>query len=168
LDTQATGTVARAPTHTKRLRLFLRDYRVIEARVGFTEGQTLSSYLASRKKYMNLIDVLWVGTGEQLRHVSLQVSQILWASAADNDIPITAAHPAAAPRSVEISLESGLVAHAGLALVENQRLSDYLESSPQFIPLRDVRLLPRDVIMGDMAINRDAIQMVRELSGESD
>jgi hypothetical protein len=163
VDTQATGAALRTATHSKRLRLFLRDYRVVEARVGFTEGQTVASYLASRKKYMNLQDVFWVGTGEKLPHVSLQVAQILWASAADGDIPVTHAHSAGPPRLVEISLESGLVARAGLTLVANQRLSDYLETSPQFIPLRDMRLLPRDVDMGDMVINQDAIQMVREL-----
>jgi hypothetical protein len=164
LDTRTTAAIVRAPTNKKRLRLFLRDYRVVEALVGLSEGQTLASYLASRKKYMNLQEVLWVGTGERLPHVSLQVTQILWASSADGDLPITPANVTAAPRSVEISLESGLVAQAGLILVEQQRLSDYLETSPNFLPLRDVRLLPRDVVMGDVVINQEAIQMVRELS----
>jgi hypothetical protein len=39
---------------SRRLRLFLRDFRMIEAQISLAEGQALMQYFASRKQYVNM------------------------------------------------------------------------------------------------------------------
>jgi hypothetical protein len=50
-----------------------------------------------------------------------------------------------------------------LLLGESQRLSDYLQSGPAFIPLRDAKLRPRGKSLGDIVVNQHAILVVREV-----
>ena len=56
---------------------------------------------------------------------------------------------------------------------ENQRLADYLEAQPQFLPLRNAQLLrsgrpPKEVNMslGDVVLNQSAIQAVWETQAQ--
>src|SRR5690606_6376071 len=44
---------------TRRLRIFLRDFRMLEATVHLAEGQALASYFANRKSYVNLNAAHW-------------------------------------------------------------------------------------------------------------
>jgi hypothetical protein len=147
----------------RRLRLFLRDHRVMDANARVPRGQFLSTYLASRTRYVNLTDIDWMGTGEKVGHISLKVDKILWAASQDGDLALTNALAAASARRVEVELEGGYLLAAGLLLVQNQRLSDYLQSSPPFVPLREAELRPRAKRLGDIVVNQDAIQVVREL-----
>lgn len=148
----------------RRLRLFLRDHRVLDASTRVPRGQHLATYLASRgNRYVNLTTGEWVGTGSSVPHVALKVDRILWAASGDGELPLTRPLSGVTPRRVEIELEGGYVLAAGLPLVENQRLSDYLQSAPSFIPLREAELLPRGKELGDIAINQDSIQLVREV-----
>ncbi|MEJ2678242.1 MAG: hypothetical protein P8174_04095 [Gemmatimonadota bacterium] len=64
---------------------------------------------------------------------------------------------------MELELEGGYVLGAGLLLMEHQRLSDYLQSAPPFVPLRDTTLLPRGRSLGDIVVNQESIQVVREI-----
>jgi hypothetical protein len=150
----------------RRLRLFLRDHRVLDADARVPHGQTLATYLASRNRYVNLTGVDWLGTGSTVPHMALKVSTILWAASQDGDLPMTAAITSAAARRVDVELEGGYQLSAGLLLVDTQRLTDYLQSAPAFIPLRDAELRPRRKALGDIVVNQDAIQAVREVSGE--
>lgn len=147
----------------RRLRLFLRDHRVLDANARVPRGQFLSTYLASRTRYVNLTEIDWMGTAEKVGHISLKVDKILWAASQDGDLPLTNALAAASARRVEVELEGGYLLSAGLLLVQNQRLSDYLQSSPPFVPLREAELRPRGRSLGDIVVNQDAIQVVREL-----
>ena len=147
----------------RRLRLFLRDHRVLDANARVPRGQFLSTYLASRTRYVNLTGVDWVGTGEEVSHMALKVDKILWATSQDGELPLTSALAAVAARRVEVELEGGYLLAAGLLLVQNQRLSDYLQSAPPFIPLRNATLRPRSKSLGDIVINQEAIQVVREV-----
>jgi hypothetical protein len=146
----------------RRLRLFLRDHRVLDADARVPVGQTLTTWLASRSRYVNLTDIDRVGTGESVPHMALKVDTILWAASRDGDLPLTAAAPAAA-RQVDVELEGGYVLAAGLLLVDQQRLTDYLQSAPPFVPLREAELRPRGKALGDIVVNHDAIQVVREV-----
>jgi hypothetical protein len=147
----------------RRLRLFLRDHRVLDANALVPHGQTLSTYLASRNRYVNLTAIEWVGTGETVGHMALKVDTILWAASQDGDLPLTGAIPSAASRRVDVELEGGYLIAAGLLLVDHQRLSDYLQSAPGFVPLRTAQLRPRGKELGDIAVNHQAIQVVREV-----
>lgn len=152
----------------RRLRLFLRDHRVLDAGARVPPGQYLSTYLASRTRYVNLTGVEWVGTGERLGHMALKVDKVLWASSQDGELPLTGAVAASTARRVEVELEGGYLIAAGLLLVRNQRLSDYLQTAPSFVPLRDAELRPRGKRLGDVVVNQDAIQVVREVPDAPD
>lgn len=150
----------------RRLRLYLRDHRALDANARVPQGQFLSTYLATRNRYVNLTDIVWLGTGEELPHISLKVDKVLWAASQDGELPLTSARAATSSRLVEVELEGGHLLSAGLLLVENQRLSDYLQGAPPFVPLQGARLWPRDKELGDVVVNQDSIQVVRELKGE--
>lgn len=161
----------RAPT--RRLRLFLRDFRMLEASITLAEGQSLISWLANRKSYVKLSAARWSGDNT-LYQVALRIDQILWAAAADSDIPLTTASSQLTPRDVEILLEGGLLLRAGMILGEMQRLNDYLESLGTFIPVRGARLLksgrpPKDVnvALGDIVVNQSAVQAVWEVARQT-
>lgn len=147
----------------RRLRIFLRDHRVLDANAKVPRGQFLSTYLASRNRYVNLTGINWLGTGETVPHMALKVDKILWAASQDGRLSLTSAQAAGSARRVEVELEGGYLLSAGLLLVTNQRLSDYLQSAPPFVPLQEAELQPRDKVLGDVVVNQDAIQVVREV-----
>lgn len=157
----------------RRLRLFLRDFRMIEATISLSEGQSLTQYFASRKQYVNLRAAKWASSEDVTKHAVLKIDQVLWGAALDNDIPLINAMAQNTPREVEIQLDGGLVVRAGLNVGEGQRLSDYLESQPQFVPVRSAQLLrsgrpPKEVnvALGDIVLNQTAIQAVWELAAQ--
>ena len=160
---------------TRRLRLFLRDFRMVEASISLAEGQSLAMWLANRKSYVNLRGAHWASTEDTVKHAVLKVHQVLWASSMDNDIPLMTTSMSVAPREVEIQLEGGLLMRAGLNIGEKQRLSDYLESQNAFIPARNALLLrsgrpPKEVnvTLGDIVLNQDSIQAVWEIAAQSE
>jgi hypothetical protein len=160
---------ARPPT--TRLRLFLRDFRMLEADIVLNEGQSLRSYLANRQVYVNLRRARWASTGAQADHAVLKVEQVLWGASPDGDVPLVNASQPRQPRMVELQLDGGLLIRAGLNMGEPQRLSDYLEAAGSFIPLHDAHLLqsgrpPRkvNVTLGDIVLNQAAIQAVWEVT----
>jgi hypothetical protein len=158
-----------AKTATRRLRMFLRDFRLIEADVSLAEHQSLASYFSSRRHYVNLRDAEWVDAHDRAGHAVLRVSQILWALAPEGDVSLVVSTLQARPRPIEIQADGGLMLKGGLALGDHQRLSDYLESAGAFVPLHDAVLLrsgraPREVnvTLGDIVLNQDCIQAVME------
>lgn len=161
-------------TPTRRLRLFLRDFRMIEATIAVAENQALTSWLANRKSYVNLRGAKWASTDENIEHAVLKVQQVLWAAAMDGDIPLTTAVTAMQPRTVEVQLEGGLLLRGGLSVGGGQRLSDYLDSHQQFIPIRNAVLLrsgrpPKEVnvTLGDVVLNQEAVQAMWEVEAQS-
>jgi hypothetical protein len=157
-----------------RVRLFLRDFRLLEAALGIADGQSLAALLSHRRTYMSVRDARWNGDPEVHRHLVIRVDQTLWASLPDEDVPVSAAAAAAAPRAVELSLEGGLVIRGGLSIGAGQRLSDYLETSAAFLPLHSARLMKRargsadvNVNLGDIVVNQAAVLDARELANDS-
>ncbi|MEO5509643.1 MAG: hypothetical protein ABIV28_07405 [Longimicrobiales bacterium] len=155
---------------TRRLRIFLRDFRMIEATVSWAEGQSLATYFANRKQYVNLIGAHWASTQEQAEHVALKVDQVLWVAAPDGDISLTSASVVPLERTVEIQLDGGLLVRAGMLIAAKQRLTDYMESAQQFVPLTGAQLLrsgrpPKkvNVTLGNIMLNQHAIQALWEI-----
>jgi hypothetical protein len=155
---------------TRRLRIFLRDFRLVDATVSLADGQALSSYFAHRRAYVNLSGLHWTGTGDDVEHAALRVAQVLWASAPDADVPLSNASAANRGRAVEIQIDGGLLVRGALIMSEKQRLSDYLEIAGPFLPVVGAQLLrsgrpPKkvNVVLGDVVINQDAIQAAWEL-----
>jgi hypothetical protein len=156
---------------TRHLRLFLRDFRMVEASITLAEGQSLVSWLSNRRTYVNLRGAHWVSTNENVQHAVLKVDQVLWAASMDNDIPLVSTSQVNAARAVEIQLDGGLLVRGGLNIGEKQRLSDYLEAQMQFIPLRGGLLLrsgrpSREVnlVLGDVALNQAAVLAMWEIA----
>lgn len=148
----------------RRLHLVLRDHRALEAHAQVPPGQPLAAYLASRVRYVHLTDVDWLGTGEHVPRMALKVASILWAFARGGDPALTGAAERAVTRLVDVEVEGGYLLAASLVLTKDQRLSDFLQSAPQFIPLRAAALRPRGKVLGDIVVNQDAMQVVREVA----
>jgi hypothetical protein len=149
----------------RRLRLILRDHRVLTADARVTRGQDLFSYLTSRTRYMNLTDVEWLGTQEQVDFMALKVDQILWAAPEDGELPLTRGLAVRSAKRVELELEGGYLITGGLLLIQDQRVSDYFRSAPRFVPLSNAVLRPRGRSLGDVAVHQEGIHVVRELTG---
>ena len=147
----------------RRIRIVLRDHALLEARVHIASGQFLITFLAGRKRYISLTNSVWLATEEPVDYMLLKVDRILWVSSPDQQIPLMNVLGATAPKQVEISVEGGLVIRAGLALGARQRLSDYLSTAQEFIPLSNAMALPREAVLGDIALNQDAIRSIREI-----
>jgi hypothetical protein len=149
----------------RKVRLHLRDGRTLEGQIYFTERDYLAAFLSSRKRCVSVTEATWVGIGgEPIDHLVVPVSVILWASAPDGDLALLNAPPAAEPRSVEVFLDGGLVVTGNIHLVAAQRLSDFFDGAECFLPVTDTRLLPRGQALGEVAVARDAVQALRELS----
>ncbi|HEX6306789.1 MAG TPA: hypothetical protein VFZ69_01310 [Longimicrobiales bacterium] len=158
----------------RRLRIFLRDFRMLEATASLAEGQSLATYFAHRKSYVNLRAAQWTGTGDDVKHAVLRIDQVLWAAALDNDIPLTNASAVGTPRPVEMQLDGGLLLRGRLILGEQQRLSDYLEIAGEFVPILEASLLrsgrpPQkvNVHLGGVMVNQTAIQAVWEVDAQT-
>ena len=156
---------------TRRLRFFLRDFRMVEAHVALAEGQSLTSCMTHRKTYINLQAALWQSTGETVDHAVLKIEHVLWAAAPDGDVQLVNAALSQRPRAVDLQLDGGLQLRAGLNTGDRQRLGDYLESAGMFVPLRDTVLLRSgrparraNVVLGDIVVNQAAIQSMWEVS----
>ena len=154
---------------SRRLRFFLRDFRMAEASALMPNGISLSSYLANRRGYLHLLDVRWQPSGDRLEFGVLRTAQILYACAPDGDIALLNTVPAATAHGVEILVDGGLYLRGGLMLSPRQRLGDFLESAGAFVPLLGVQLLrteraPRrtNITWGDLVLNQDTIQAVWE------
>lgn len=147
----------------RRIRIVLRDHALLEARVHIASGQFLITFLAGRKRYISLTNSMWLATEEPVDYMLLKVDRILWVSSPDKGIPLMNVLGATTPKQVEISVEGGLVIRAGLALGARQRLSDYLATAQEFIPLSNAMALPREAVLGDIALNQNAIRSIREI-----
>jgi hypothetical protein len=160
---------------TRRLRIFLRDFRMIEAQASFAEGQSLATYFANRKSYLNLRGAQWASTSVDIKHAVLRLDQVLWVAAPDADVDLTIASGHPSERLVELQLDGGLLIRASLLMGERQRLSDFLESAGEFIPMTGAQLLrsgrpPKqvNVTLGDIVLNQQAVQAVWEVGIQAD
>jgi hypothetical protein len=150
---------------TKRLRIFLRDFRMVEAAVNIAEGQTLTSFFSHRRNYLNLRSAKWIGTRDRADHAVLRIDQVLWAAAPDGDVLLTHVSQHTSGHPIELQLDYGLRIRAALSMSDHQRLSDYLETAGFFVPLLDAKLLrsgrpPKEVNvhLGDIVLNQAGIQ----------
>jgi len=151
----------------RRLRLFLRDFRLVEGFAHMPDGITLAAYLANRRGYLHLVDLRWQPSGEAAPFAVVRVGQLLYVAAADVGVAVVSATSFTATHPVELLLEGGLYVRGGVQLGPRQRLSDYLESTGGFLPLLGAELMrserpprSRNVIWGDIVVNQDAIQAV--------
>lgn len=158
--------LARAAKKTPyRIRFRLRDGRVVEGMLHLTERDALANYLATRKRCVSLTDADWIGTGApRMPHVVLPTATIVWATPVSEGVQLVQIAPAAQPRDVEIQLEEGINLRASMYLIPDQRLSDWFDAADTFVPLMGVQAFPRTTELGEMALARDCVSMVREVT----
>lgn len=152
----------------RRVRFVLRDQRVVDGLIHVRDGDNLATFLGSRKGgWLNLTDVCWQTTDHRVGHVVLKLGLVLWAGGIGDDADLLPTAGDVPSRSIELTLENRVTLHAELPGVA-RRLSDVLSAWGAFVPLRDARLAGGGVGFGEIALNRKAIHVVRELPGEDD
>jgi hypothetical protein len=154
------------PLHSnqpRRVRLVLRDQRVVDGYVHLGGSGDLATFLATREGgWVNLTGVVWRAAGERARHVVLQGNLVLWAGALDGETALGPPTFADDARPVEVMLENRVTLHASLQAASSERLTDILMAWGQFIPMRDARLAGADIGFGDIAVNREAIHLLQD------
>lgn len=151
------------------VRLTVSGGRVVEGNIHVTEGQSLSVFLTTRRTLASLTEARWIGPGMQvLPHLALRTSKIVWAGSLDDALPVAGnLRQLAKPRWAELTLEDGTLLHAGLFAGEEQRLTDYFDSAPAFLPVFQAVLAGSDKVLGPIAINTDAIIAIREIEARA-
>jgi hypothetical protein len=148
----------------KLVRFALQQGRIVEGNVHVTEGQSLTTFLAPRN-FVSLTEARWVvPEGGVMPHLAVRSDQILWSTSLDEDFPVsTMQPPVARPRWAELTMADGVVLNVGLYIAEEQRLTDYVESAPGYLPVLQGSVVGQNRLLGPVAVNRSAILTVREI-----
>jgi hypothetical protein len=145
----------------------MRGGRVVEGNIHVTEGQSLSVFLQTRRQIASLTEARWIGPGMQVvPHMAFRTEKILWATSLDESLPLTGGNRAASasPRWAELTLDDGTtVMHVGMYVAEEQRLTDYFEAAPPFLPVVQATVVGSGRLLGPAAINTNSILAVREI-----
>lgn len=138
-------------------------------RIHIPEGQALAGFLSSKPYFLNLTEVQWEdGAEPRLPHLSVRIRQIVWVEALDPDLRLSSVVlPPEDNREVELQVDGGGRLQVRMSVAREMRMSDYLDANPSFIPLWSVRVAGRDGVVDRVALNHDAIHVIREL-GETD
>ena len=148
----------------RRVRLLLRDQRLLDGLVHVPEDGDLASFLSTREGgWVNVTDVRWLASGERVAHLVLKASVVLWAGAAAGGDALLPRLGEGTPRPVKITLENRVTLHAELRLPVRHRLTDVLTACGDFFPVCDARVDARGIAFGDIAVNRDAVHVVEDL-----
>ena len=163
----------RARQHSQFLRrlvrFVMRGNRVVEGNIHVTEGQSLSVFLTTRRVLASLTEARWIGPGMQvLPHLAVRTERILWARSLDDALPIsTNVRPVAHARWAELLLDEGGSLQVALYAAEEQRLTDYFDSAPVFLPVTQATVPGTDKMLGPVAVNTAAITAIREIEAHS-
>ncbi len=161
----------RAPSHLqrKRVQVLLRGGRSLEGIIHIPEGQPLLHFLGMKRYFLNLTDVRNAGAGEEeytIHHLSLRMSNLVWVIPMDDTLFVTTASPPVdSIRTVELQLVDGLTLNVTLNIAEEQRMSDYLDANPGFLPLWSARIPETSQVIERSVVNHEAILAIRELNG---
>jgi hypothetical protein len=150
--------------------VLLRGGRSLEGIVHIPEGQPLLHFLGMKRHFLNLTDVRFADPGaaeENIAHLSLRLSNLVWMVPLDQTLHIsTAPPPAGSSRTVELQLVDGLTLTVDLNISTEQRMSDYLDANQGFLPLWAARVQESTSVIERLAVNHEAILAIRELQGE--
>lgn len=149
------------------IRVRLRGNRTLEGLIHISEGQSLIGFLGMKKFFLNLTQVRWLdgrGSEDALPHLSIRLSQIVWVAPLDGALPLsTGMTPTSEGREVELHLVGDVTLEVTLGIADEQRMSDYFDSNPSFIPLRSARMPHGADTLDRLAVQHEAILAIREL-----
>jgi hypothetical protein len=152
---------------TRRLvRFVMYGGRVVEGNIHVTEGQSLAVYLTTRRYLTSLTEARWIGPGMQvLPHLAIRTDKMMYAASLDDGLPVSSnARPTLSPRWAEFTLEDGSVMHVGLHIAEEQRMTDYFDSAPLFMPVVQASIVGQDRLLGPVSVNTSRLIAVREIA----
>lgn len=149
----------------RRVRLTLRNGRVVEGNIHVTEGQSLSLFLSTRRFFVNLTEASWGrGAGERLQHLAIRADHVYWACPMQADLQVTTTQqPTGVTRWAELVMDDGMVIHVGLYIAEEQRLTDYIDAASGFLPVRQAVVVDTAEKTGETVVNTGAVLAIREI-----
>ncbi|MEJ2541398.1 MAG: hypothetical protein P8188_15755 [Gemmatimonadota bacterium] len=150
----------------RAVQLRLRNRRALNGQIHITEGQSLATFLSTKLHFLNLTQVEWGEEGAETRvpHLSVRMNQIVWAVPMEPALHLSSAElPSDDRRSLELLVEGGYRLHVQLNVARETRMSDHLDANPGFLPLWSVRIVGTGQTLERMALNHDAIEVIREL-----
>jgi hypothetical protein len=160
----------RAPSHLqkKTVQVLLRGGRSLEGTIHIPEGLPLLNFLGGKRYFLNLTSVRKTGAPaetEAIDHLSLRLSNLVWVIPMEGTLHVSnAASPTDSSRTVELQLVDGLTLSVDLEVAEEQRMSDYLDANPGFMPLWSARIISEARTIERLAVNQEAILAIREVS----
>ena len=140
--------------------------RTLFGEIHIAEGKSLTGFLGEKKHFLNVTNTRWEGSTEDtiLPHLSLRLSNIVWVEPLDGSLYLTSAErPTDAGRRVELHLVGGLTLSVTLNIAAELRMSDYFDSGPAFIPLRQAQVRSTGRTIDRLAVNHQALVAIREL-----
>lgn len=150
-------------TKPRAVHFVLRDGGLLDGAVYLNEGQALAPYLGSRKGgWMNIVNARWKAEAETHQHAVVRVDDVFFASSADPEVKVTFGVAGALPRDVDISVEDGTQIRGRMYLSDRQRMSDFLTSCGQFLPVIGATRMPSGESLGDIALHSASVKAVRD------
>lgn len=163
----------RGPSHLqrKRVQVLLRGGHTLDGTVHVPEGQPLLHFLAMKRYFLNLTEVRRENPGPSegtIEHLSLRLSNLIWMIPLEETLHITTAPPPTdSSRMVELQLVDGMTLTVSLNISTEQRMSDYLDANPGFLPIWGARVEETSHVIERLAVNHEAILAIREIPVES-
>jgi diguanylate cyclase (GGDEF)-like protein/PAS domain S-box-containing protein len=152
----------------RRVAFLVREHGLLEAGVVLGAGQALAEYIESRRGLIDLVDAVWVASGTRVEQLPLRQSEIVWARPLDPEVMLVNVSPFEGENlSVEVALSGGTVARGRFRMIPGQSISEHLNSMGRFPVLWGAHLKATSQALGDIAINRQAIESARDVSGVS-
>ncbi len=156
------------PQHLLRrpISVLLTGGRTLHGEIHIAEGQSLTGFLEAKKHFLNVTSARWSGDGggSTLPHLSLRVSNLVWAEPLDGSLYLTSAERASdVGRRVELHLLGDLILEVTLNIAAELRMSDYFDSGPNFIPLRQATVRSTGRTIDRLAVSHRAVLAIREL-----
>lgn len=150
----------------RAVRVRLLDNRILTGQIHISEGQSLTTFLGTKRHFLNLTEVTWVGgdQDEPLPHQSVRLNRIVWVEPVDAGLHLSSATlPSEEPRSVEIQVAGQTRLQVKMNVARETRMTDYLDANPDFIPLYSVRIVGTSELVERAALNHGAIEVICEL-----
>ena len=157
----------------KAVEVLLRGGQSLIGMIHVPEGQPLLQFLGLRKHFLNLTEVRPVDATENetaLEHLSVRISNVVWVIPMDGTLHMSgASSPLNSNRSVELRLVDAVTLNVSLNIAREQRMTDYMDSNDDFIPLWNARVASSVAeVIERLVVNHTAILAIREMFGDED
>lgn len=155
-----------SPFQQRRVQVAAERQPRTEGDVHVTQGQTLSAFLDSRRHFLSLTSATQEGETDW-SHIAIRIESVLWVRSVDGALPLAAAAGAhQSGRPAELVLTDGARLRVELKIAAEQRLTDYIDVPPFFVPVYDAKDAASAEPLGDLALNTRRILSIRELVAE--